>query len=200
MRKHTGALKYTTYTRSILTVSSKQLIVWRVFRVGRVCARWDGGTFCSGTASEQRERAVNCNKTDSWTAGSMLGSHRLCVRACTHAYVNVGRQCSALLAKVKLQSLTQTETKLQISALNFFFLNAISECYFLLYLIDAAPWKLLYKLYAFKLLSIILFYDLHLRLNLTAGKLTLICAHKATVTLATFWSFIVTEENINCTP
>lgn len=67
----------------------------------------------------------------------MLGSHRLCVRASTHAYVNVGRQCSALLTKVKLKSLTQTETKLQISTLIFF--NAISECSFLLYLIDAAP-------------------------------------------------------------
>lgn len=121
MRKHTAALKYTTYTRSILTVSSKQLIVWRVFRVGRVCVRWDGGTFCSRTASEQRERAVNCNKMDSWTAGSMLGSRRLCVRASTHAYVNVGRQRSALLTKVKLQSLTQTGTKSQISTLIFFF-------------------------------------------------------------------------------
>lgn len=59
----------------------------------------------------------------------MLGSHRLCVRASTHAYVNVGRQCSALLTKVKLQSLTQTETKLQISTLIFFSMHFFSALF-----------------------------------------------------------------------
>lgn len=44
-------------------------------------------------AGIQRERAVKCNKMDSWTAGSMLGSHRLCVcvclcaRACAYMHV-----------------------------------------------------------------------------------------------------------------
>lgn len=76
---------------------SKQLIVFSVEGCTCMCyERIAYRTFPVGRRRKKSERAVNCNKVDSWTAGSMLGSHGLCMRASTHACVTVRGQCSAV--------------------------------------------------------------------------------------------------------
>lgn len=68
----------------------------------------------TGTEREKSGRAVKCNKVDSWTAGSMLRSHRLCSCASTHIYIHYANDIgkgAALPAKVKNCLLFRTEKK-----------------------------------------------------------------------------------------
>lgn len=88
-------------------------------------------------AGIQRERAVKCNKMDSWTAGSMLGSQRLCVcacvcagpcacvRVCAHPHMHMLMSDDNLLFWLKLKN-TECQTKRPQTEGLFSFLNQCS--------------------------------------------------------------------------
>lgn len=68
------------------------------------------GNNSSRTEDEKSERAVKCNKVDSWTAGSMLGSQRLCLCASTHACKTLTSEDNVrlLFSKVKHKTFDMT--------------------------------------------------------------------------------------------
>ncbi len=110
-RQHATTRKHTAYTSSKLPVLRKKL---NVFTVGVTHISWYYTGKVCGTSSrsedKRSERAVNCNKVDSWTAGSMLQSHRLCLCASTHACRRLASEDNVLLCVQKLNQKLFTQT------------------------------------------------------------------------------------------